>query len=280
MFAFSTSAALTPARLTTFDSSFTPSVTPASPARKHHAAPTMALRQSLVKPIGLPVTSFGGAASILDAADTYMAQSVLKQYLNISQPTGVYGVQCTEGSVKGAADVARIRALNARFRAKQASPAKKYGDLYENRKNAIAADHICHYEESLFCDYPKMSKTYNLARSEAYGTCIRYATPESIEEAAMMRYVDIQQNNAANPSGVYNSSCNEGAAKGQAEDIRITALNVAYRNAQKPIGQILNEKYQQKKYGYIQCHGCSYEESLVSKYPAIGAAFRPKTYGY
>ncbi|KAI0560199.1 Gamma 31 kDa subunit of phycoerythrin [Gracilaria domingensis] len=240
----------------------------------------MALRQSIVKPIGLPVSAFGGVATILDKADEYMAKSVRTQYIQISQPTGVYGVQCTEGSVKGAAEVSRILALNARFRALQSSPFKKYGDLYENRKNAIVSSAMCHHEESQFSDYPKMSSTYNIARSEANGSCIRYATPESIEEAAMMRYMDIQQNNAANPSGVYSTACNEGAAKGQAEDTRVAALNVAYRNAQKPLGQILKEKYQQKKYGYIQCHGCNYEEQLVSKYPAIGAAFRPKSYGY
>ncbi|CAN8063659.1 unnamed protein product [Agarophyton chilense] len=280
MIAFAPSTALTSARVATSGSSFTTNVPCVSPSRRPHNAPTMALRRSLVKPTGTTGTSYGGAATILNMADGYMAKSVLNQYLNISQPTGVYGVQCAEGSVQGAADATRVRALSNRFRAKQASPAKKYGDLYENRKNAVLADHICQYEESLFTKYPKLSSTYNLARSEAYGTCIRYATPESVQEAAMMRYMDIQQNIAANPTGVYNSSCNEGTVRGQAEQLRVAALNVAYRNAQKPIGQIMNERYQQKKYGYNMCHGCTYEESLVSKYPAIGAAFRQKSYGY
>lgn len=96
----------------------------------------------------------------------------------------------------------------------------------------------------------------------------------------MLRYMDIQQNNAANPSGVYNMSCNEGAAKGQAEDIRIAALNAAYRNAQKPMGVLLQEKFNQRKQGYAFANGCNYEEGLISKYPAIGAAFRSKSYGY
>ena len=209
-----------------------------------------------------------------------MAQSVLKQYLAKSNPTGEYGVQCTEGSVKFAAEAQRVRALNTRFRAQQARPALKYGRMYENRKNSIVGSHECSHEESQFADYRKVAETYNLAKSEALGACIRYATPETVEEAAMLRYMDIQQNNAANPSGVYNSSCNEGSCKGASEELRVAALNAAFRNGQKPTGQILQEKYEQKKAGYAACHGCNYEESLVSSYPAIGAAFRPKYYGY
>lgn len=240
----------------------------------------MILRTSLRKPIGTAKSAFGGVSQILAKADKYMADSVLYQYYNIANPTGEYGVQCTEGSVKLAAEAARVRALNTRFRARQASPPKRYGDLYENRKQAVAADHICQYEEELFCENPQMAATYCVARNEANGACFRYATPETVEEAAMLRYMDIQQNNAANPSGVYNSSCNEGAAKFQSEDLRIASLSAAYRNGQKPVGQLLREKYEQRKYGYVQCHGCNYEEGLVSKYPAIGAAFRSKTYGY
>lgn len=216
----------------------------------------------------------------MDKADTYMAKGVLRQYLNMSNPTGEFGVQCTEGSVKGAAEAARIRALNTRFRGRQASVSAKYGNMYDNRKMAVSSSHQCHHEESQFVDYPSMTACYNTSKSEALGTCYRYATPETVEEAAMLRYMDIAQNVAANPSGVYSIACNEGASKGASEDLRVASLNAAFRNGQKPVGQLLNEKYQQKKYGYAACHGCNYEEGLVSLYPAIGAAFRPKTYGY
>ncbi len=125
-----------------------------------------------------------------------------------------------------------------------------------------------------------MSKSYVYARSEAKGTCDRYATPESVEEAAMARYMDSAQRAAANPSGVYNQSCVEGACKEQAEDLRVATLAAAYRNGQKPTLQLLQEKYNQRQFGYVQCHGCSYEEELVTKYPAVGANFRVKAYGH
>eukprot|EP00171_Calliarthron_tuberculosum_P013198 IDg13198t1 len=152
--------------------------------------------------------------------------------------------------------------------------------MYENRRIATHVDHICAVEAKQFSQFSKMAKTYVLARAEAYGTCDRYATPESVEEAAMARYMDIQQKNKANPSGVYNSSCNEGAARYQAEDLRIAALAAAFRQGQKPASVLLQEKFNQRKHGYFMSNGCSYEEDLISKYPAIGACFRSKSYGY
>lgn len=166
------------------------------------------------------------------------------------------------------------------FRKKQASPSKKTFDLFENRKNAIVQSHNCHHEETQFSKYRQVSATYNVAKAEAAGSCFRYASPETVEEAAMLRYMDIQTKIAVNPSGVYNVWCNEGTVKGQAEDIRVAALNTAYRQGQKSTIKLMDEKYQQKKQGFIASHGCSYEEELVSRYPSLGACFRSKTYGY
>lgn len=232
------------------------------------------------KPVGLAESMFGGVGGLLGKADDYMGKSISKQYLNIANPTGVYSVQCTEGSVRGAAEVTRVRALNAIFRASQSSPSKTYFDLYENRKAAISSSHQCHHEEKQFCDYNSVCESYNQTKAEAHGQCIRYGTPETIEEAAMVRYMDIQQNNAANPSGVYNTSCNEGSCRGQSEDLRVLGLNAAFRNGQKPLIQLFQEKYNQRKAGYAACHGCTYEEGIVCDYPAVGAAFRSRTYGY
>lgn len=244
-------------------------------------APTMVLLTTLRKPLGTgSYVSYGGYSEIMKAADNYMARSVRTQYLAMSNASGVFGLQCTEGSVKGAAEVSRVRALSAQFRARQASPSKQMFDMYENRKNAIINSHGCHYEEQLFKTLPKTCATYNIAQAEANGSCVRYAAPETIEEAAMFRYMDIQTKIAANPTGVYNTACNEGSVKDQAEDVRVAALNTAYRQGQKSLGKLLDEKYQQKKSGYVAAHECTYESGLVSQYPALGACFRSKSYGY
>lgn len=280
MYAFAPSAPLAAAKPALASTSFAAPLAPRRAARAPNA-PTMVLSTTIRTPYkGTKPKSYSGINVLLAKADEYMANSVRRQYLALSNPYGVYNLQCTEGSVKFAAEAARVRALNAQFRALQAGPAKRSFALFENRRAAIVASHGCHHEETQFADYSRVAATYNVARSEALGQCFRYAAPETVEEAAMVRYIDIQQNNAANPSGVYSTACNEGAARGQAEDVRIAALNVAYRQGQKSVVKLLNEKYEQKRAGYAATHGCEYEEGLVNKYPALGAAFRPKTYGY
>ena len=245
------------------------------------AVPTMALRTGFArKTTGVGRASFGGMASVYEKAGKYMAKSVRSQYLQMANPKGTYNVTCTEGTVKFAAEGTRVRALGLEFRSRQANASKKYGDMYEYRKQALAADHICNYESKLFCNYSEVSETYCTARSEAGGTCERYASPDSIEEAAMVRYMDIQQKIAVNPSGVYSTSCNEGTYKGQAEDLRVAALATAYRNGMKPIGAVLQEKYNQRKFGHVMTRGCSYEDGLITNYPALGAGMRSKSAGY
>lgn len=247
----------------------------------HSTAPTMALRVGFArKSAGVGASSFGGMAKLYSKADTYMAKSILSQYLHMTNASGVYGVTCTEGSVKGAAEGARIRAENITFRNNQKSASKKYGDMYEYRKQAVVGANICSYETKLYCNYSKISEMYYLANSEALGNCSRYATPESAEEAAMVRYMDIQQKIAVNSSGVYSPSCNEGACKGQAEDLRVASLAAAYRNGMKSKIQVLAEKYNQRRHGYVMTRGCSYEDDLITSYPALGASMRSKATGY
>lgn len=280
MFAFTPSTALPTNKAAIGCSSFTTALPLERPV-KVSSAPTMLLRTLNRKTFGGGLlTKRRSAEGILRKAEEYMGTSVRKQYLALSNPLGTFSVQCTEGSIRGAADFARVRALNTDFRKKQASASKRGFDLFENRRNAIVNSHECSHEERQFSKYAKVAETYNMARMEYTGACARYASPESVEEAAMMRYMDIQQKIAVNPSGVYNIWCNEGAAKGQADDVRVAALNTAYRQGQKSINRLLDEKYQQRKAGFIACHGCNYEEGLVSNFPAIGASFRSKSYGY
>lgn len=252
----------------------------AAPRRAVVAGPTMALRQGLRKSAGTAANNFGGVSNILTAADDYMARSVTMQYKATACPTGTYGVQCTEAtsSYGRSADAARVAALNAKFRMSQRSPSKLYGDMYENRRQALKGKN-CHHEETQFTAYSRMSASFVLGRSESLGTCDKYAIPESVEEAAMMRYIHIQQQAKA-VGGVIPSACVEGASKGAAEDARVAQLASKYRNAQKPTGQLLQEKYNQVQHGLGFSNGCNYEEGVCVAYPAVAASFRPTTYGF
>lgn len=280
MIAFATNVAVTVSKPSVATTSFKTAL-PNHAEPTPSAATTMILRTALRKPAGTGyATAFGAISGILKEADIYMSKCVKNQYLAMANPSGVFGLQCTEGSVKFAAEGSRVRALGTQFRALQKSPFKKYSDIYENRKNAIINSHGCSYEESLFSNYPRVAAVYNVAQSEATGSCFRYASPETVEEAAMLRYMDIQTKTSVNPTGVYNTSCNEGTVKNQAEEIRVAALNTAYRQGQKSTIKLLSEKYEQKKSGYAASHNCSYEEGLVSSYPSLGACFRSKSWGY
>lgn len=258
------------------------SFTSARPAGRVSAAagPTMALRVGLRKSAGTANANFGGVAVTLTKADNYMARSINMQYKATACPTGTYGVQCTESTGKAgrSADAARVAALNRVFREKQRSPAKVYGDMYENRKQALKGT-ICHTEEKMIQAYSTSAAALVIGRAEATGACDKYGIPESVEEAAMMRYMHIQQQAAA-VGGVIPSSCVEGASKGAADAARVAQLASKYRNAQKPTGQLLQEKFNQVKHGLGFANGCNYEEGLVINYPAVGSCFRPTTYGY
>lgn len=252
----------------------------ARPVRES-GAPTMVLRTKLARPTGSGTAqSFSVVGKILAKADEYMANCVRHQYIQMTNPSGTFGLQCTEGAVSGMTEVARVRSLAATFRASQRGPSQKSFDMYENRKNSITSSHGCHHEEKQFSDYSKVSASYNVGKSEAEGSCFRYASPETVEEASLLRFMDIQAKISVNPSGVYNTACNEGTVRGQAEDIRVAALNTAYRQGQKSVIRLMDEKYAQKRQGYAASHGCNYEEGLVANNPSLGACFRSKSYGY
>lgn len=244
------------------------------------SGPSMAMRVGLRNSAGTKNSNFGGVATILTKADNYMAKSIQGQYKATACPSGTYGVQCTESTGKAgrSADAARVAALNLKFRMLQRSPAKLYGDMYENRKQALKGS-ICHTEEKMIQAYSTSAAALVLGRAESTGACDKYGIPESVEEAAMMRFMHIQQQAKA-VGGVIPSACVEGASKGAAEAARVAQLASKYRNAQKPMGQLLQEKFNQVKHGLSFANGCTYEEGLVVNYPAVGSCFRPTTYGY
>jgi hypothetical protein len=258
-------------------SGFTTSLAPARASST--TGPTMIVRVGLRRSAGTASSRFGGVADILTKADNYMARSIVMQYKQTACGSGTYGVQCTEAtsSYGRSADAARVTALNARFRSLQRSPSKVYGDMFENRRQAIKGKN-CHHEEKQFAAYSKAAAAFVLGKAEATGACDKYAIPESTEEAAMMRYINIQQ--MANiVGGVIPSACVDGASKGAADDARVAQLASKFRNAQKPTGKLLQEKYNQVQHGLSFTNGCTYEESVCTSYPAVAASFRSKTYG-
>eukprot|EP00168_Porphyra_purpurea_P014622 TRINITY_DN4245_c0_g1_i1.p5 TRINITY_DN4245_c0_g1~~TRINITY_DN4245_c0_g1_i1.p5 ORF type:complete len:181 (-),score=62.59 TRINITY_DN4245_c0_g1_i1:5-547(-) len=163
-----------------------------------------------------------------------MAGCVAAQYKATAVPSGVYSTACTEGTVQGAADAARVAALSARFRAGHRSTAAKYGDFYEARRQAIAGTHGCSHEERLVGAYPRVAAAMVAGQSEAARACVRYAAPASPAEAYMAASVDRQMKGRGAVGGTYAPSCTDGAAGGEAEAKRVAALGARFRAAATP----------------------------------------------
>mmetsp|Transcript_9100 Transcript_9100/g.16372 ORF Transcript_9100/g.16372 Transcript_9100/m.16372 type:complete len:276 (-) Transcript_9100:93-920(-) len=92
-------------------------------------------------------------------------------------------------------------------------------------------------------------------------------------DAYFARSVTRQYKNTAVPFGVYLPQCTEGTIKGMAEEKRSAALSREFRLKQRSPAMKAHALFENRKQAIIGAHNCSYEEKLVSKYPALAAAF-------
>lgn len=86
-----------------------------------------------------------------------MCRSVENVYMKAVNGSGVFSVACTDGQAKYEAYEAKVRGGSVDFRAKQYSAAAAEGAKFAARKRAIAANHICVYEDNLYSNYPRMA---------------------------------------------------------------------------------------------------------------------------
>lgn len=203
------------------------------------------------------------------------------QYKMTAVPNGVYSVRCTEGTVKHQAEESRSAALSAEFRLKQRSRVQKFADYTETRRKAIIASYGCSYEEKLVDRFPVAARAVVRGASEAMGVCVRYAEGVTKEEKYMAGCVDKQSKFRSVPYGVYDVLCSDGNAKNVAEFKRVSAISAQFRAGQ--ISAIAKEqlKYDTAKYARdYYSHGCTYEEKLYNKYPAVAASMRPDAARY
>eukprot|EP00183_Erythrolobus_madagascarensis_P005752 CAMPEP_0185845638 /NCGR_PEP_ID=MMETSP1354-20130828/1545_1 /TAXON_ID=708628 /ORGANISM="Erythrolobus madagascarensis, Strain CCMP3276" /LENGTH=419 /DNA_ID=CAMNT_0028545635 /DNA_START=33 /DNA_END=1292 /DNA_ORIENTATION=- len=222
-------------------------------------------------------------SATVKVADQYLSNSLKQQFKAAAIPSGVYLPQCTEGTVKGAAEHARVSALAKQFRMKQRSPAAAAFDLFEGRRMAIkAVAHDCEYEEAIFRKFVAAGATFVLGTSEKALACDRYVTEEGgAANAFMERSVQRAMKQRATGGGIYGTSCMDGSVKGMAEDARIAGEAVKYRARQMSAGAKEGAKFAARKQARDWfTNGCEYEEGLVAKFPEAAAAMRPATTRY
>uniref|UniRef100_A0A7S2ZJ35 Uncharacterized protein n=1 Tax=Rhodosorus marinus TaxID=101924 RepID=A0A7S2ZJ35_9RHOD len=212
--------------------------------------------------------------------DLFMADKITKAYKSKTMQNGIYSTLCTEGTTKGAADTARVRALHYEFRQKQKPMNLRKRELFENRKEAIISANGCHHEEEMFSTYKTATLAYNAKKAEAAMACSKYSMPETLAENYMAECVNKQLLAKAVPNGVYGFNCLDGTTKDHAEQLRIATVAGAFRTSQMSESVRQGARREQVKRALaLYTHNCHHEEKLFSAYPAVAATMRGGAYG-
>ncbi|KAI0561161.1 R-phycoerythrin gamma subunit [Gracilaria domingensis] len=173
-------------------------------------------------------------------------------------PFGTYNTKCTEGTVPQQAFEKRVFNRTKAFRQAQ------------KPINVRLAER----EEQQFSTMPMSSATFVAGRAEAMGTCYRVVTPSSVAEDYMAAGVRAQLTAKAHPSGVYRVGvCEDGYAKGDAENLRVAALAAEYRAAQQSASAVTGQQYESARTARkLYASSCHHEETQIYAYPAVAAA--------
>ncbi|KAJ8906012.1 hypothetical protein NDN08_002512 [Rhodosorus marinus] len=214
------------------------------------------------------------------AEDLFMADKITKAYKGKTMQNGIYSTMCTEGTTKGAADIARVRALAYEFRQKQKPMNLRKRELYENRKEAMISANGCHAEELKFSKYKAATMAYNMKKAESAMACSRYSMPETLSENYMAECVNKQLMVKAVPYGVYGFNCLDGTTKDHAEHLRISTVASAFRTSQLSESVRQGARRAQVKQALaLYAHNCNHEELLFTTFPAVAAMMRGGAYG-
>lgn len=245
------------------------------------AAPTALRGCSLLPstaaaPAVSPVRGPRMSAATAAAADAYMTRTVRSSYKRAAAAPGTYSVQCAEGAVHGEAFETAVRARNAAFRARQASPSAQFKDMYETRRAAIVLAHGCSVEEAKLVKYAGAAAAFVAGTGEADRSCSRYSGREGggVVDRYMADCVARQYKAGAVTGGVYGVACNDGDVGGEAEAARVAAGSVVYKAGHFSAGAKAQAKYNASLRAMALSRGCDYEEAQYAQYPTMAGSMR------
>lgn len=212
--------------------------------------------------------------TVLSNADAYMTRTIRATYKSAAAPMGTYTIQCAEGTTPFSGYDLAVRARNAAFKKRQASPSEMYRDLYATRRAAIVGAHNCSVEEAKFVAYPSAAAAYVVGKAEALRACNRYASDVGIVDGYMANVVTNQYKAMKVPNGVYGTACCDGGSAGEADDARVAALGVAFKAGQFSPGAKAQAKYNASLEAIALSRGCDYEDAQFMKYPTCAGSMR------
>lgn len=235
--------------------------------------PSAAAAPSRASPALTPLRMSATSAA---AADAYMTRTVRAQYKRAAAAPGTYSVQCAEGGVHGEAYETAVRARDAAFRARQASPSAMYRDLYETRRAAIVLAHGCSVEEAKVVEFPAAAAAFVAGTGEAERACSRYAgrDGQGVVDRYMADVVARQYKALAVTGGVYGVACNDGGVGGEAEAARVAAGTTTFKAGHFSAGAKAQAKYNASLRAMALSRGCDYEEKQFAEYPTMAGSMR------
>lgn len=227
--------------------------------------------------------TYGSSNVQMTAADLFQWRSQTKEAKEAATSTGVYTVQCTEGTSKSSdAESSRLAALAMNFRMRQTSTFEKCRDLYATRRAAIVQSMNSHTMETYAVRFPARAAASVQGRAEKLRACSRYFPTAPVESAEhlMFECVDRQYKAAKASTGVYSTTCADGRVAGDAETARVAALATNYRAGQLSMLQKTQMRYDAIREANMLGFGCDYEESYFKRFPKTAAAMRYSTGAY
>lgn len=118
-----------------------------------------------------------------------------------------------------------------------------------------------------------MDALRSLARSEPKMTgSPEVCSPSTAADKYVAECLTAQYKMLSNPMGVYSIACTEGASKLQAEESRELSNMASFRAKQVSVAQKFGSYTEARRAGFVLAKGCSYEESLVAKFPTATSA--------
>lgn len=222
-----------------------------------------------------PTTVVGASTARMSAADRFQYRSQTQEAKQGATVTGVYTVQCTEGtSGWNSAEQTRLATLAMNFRLRQASASTRYADLFATRRAAIVQAAGSHVQEGYATTFPARAAASVAGRAERLGACSRYMADADEAQGYMFRAVDRQYKQMRAGGGVYSTLCADGRVQGDADAARVSALAAQFRG-----GQMGAKRTEAMRYSSIQeattlGRSCGYEEEYFEQFPKMAASMR------
>lgn len=215
-----------------------------------------------------------GATKIFMKYDEYCAKGMMQHYKRSAVPFGTYTTKCAEGTVPQQAFDKRVFNRTKAFRQAQKPVNVRLGEQYAARRACFILANGCSREEDQFKNMPMSAATFLAGRAEAMGTCYRNVTPSTIAEDYMADGVRAQLTQKAHPYGLFRVGvCEDGHAKGDAEERRVVALAAEYRSNQQSPAAVTAQQYESARTARkLYAHDCHHEEEQIFQYPAVAAA--------